>query len=689
MRVGIDTGGTFTDLVGLDTDSGKLFVSKRPSTPTQPEDAVLDVLSHSGIVMENIDLLVLGTTIGINALHQRQGARVIYLTTNGFEDVLFIQRVNRKYHYDLSWQKPDPYVKRQDCVGVAERRMKKDGTVGTVLDESHLQRLKNLLSPRLADSHNRDTAIAVNLLFSYVDADAEIQIRDFLRKHFPNVPVSLSHEVAPIWREYERGSTTIADAFVKPRMVHFIEHLDKGLKDRGLRTNWAIMKSNGGNVLASNAAAQPVQLMLSGLAGGMIAGRYFGQLLDSSNVITLDMGGTSTDVGVTIDGEFGYTTEYQVEWGIPIAAPCIDLTTIGAGGGSLARIDKGGFLRVGPRSAGAVPGPVCYDKGGIQPTVTDANLILGRLNPNYFLGGHMTLNVEKARVSLEALGKELGLDADQTALNIVELANENMANAIRLITVERGIDPREFDLVAFGGAGPAHASELADAMEIRRILIPPHPGLASAFGALLADLRVDKISTQSYRSNDLDIGTIESRFQVLVDMAMADLREEGFHAVPIVRRSISMRYMGQNYEQDVPLPSGPINAQSMDLAFETFHSQHEQFYGYRISGAVVELVHFKVTAIGPATKTELPKVSAQNNQVSKPGITQQVYFKDRGFIKCPIWRRANMGAGMLLQGPAVIEEEDSTTLLHPHQSLTVSPHGVLAITTTEQVSAKH
>ncbi|MAG37032.1 MAG: hydantoin utilization protein, partial [Dehalococcoidia bacterium] len=495
----------------------------------------------------------------------------------------------------------------------------------------------------------------------------------------PEVPVSLSHIVAPIWREYERGSTTVADAYIKPSVAAFAGSLDRGLRDRGLEATWALMKSNGGTMLPEAAPQQAVQLLLSGLAGGIIAGRYFGELVGSDKVITFDMGGTSTDVGLVIDGEYGYTTEYQVEWGMPVAAPFIDITTIGAGGGSLTWTDKGGFLKVGPQSAGADPGPACYDAGGTVATVTDANLVLGRLNPDYFLAGEMALNREKAFKAVASIGQQVDMAMEDAALAIVQLANENMANAIRLITVERGIDPRDFDLVAFGGAGPLQAVALAQAVGLQRVIVPPNAGLTSALGTLLADLRVDRSWTHAYRSNDLDVARINERFDALAASALRDLRSEGFAGTPTIARSISMRYLGQNYEQDVPVPPGPIVDETIAEVMERFHQQHEAFYGYSIAGEIMELIHFNVSAVGATPNVTLPRLPSQSAGNVAARSHREVYFPESGRIDCPIYRREDLFAGASLQGPAIIEDADSTTLLPERRRLSVTDHGSLII----------
>jgi len=674
-RVGIDTGGTFTDLVSVDSLNGRLVRSKRPSTPAYPERAVLDALDRVHPDAAGVEFLIVGSTIATNALLQRRGARVLYLTTAGFEDVLYIQRIHRKFHYDLSWRKPDPLVARRDCIGVNER-IGKDGSVVRALGASELERVRGLVGARLGET-DPPTAVAINLLFGYANPVHEEQLANALRTWFPELAVSASHRVASIWREYERGSTVVADAYVKPMIRSFVRHLDQELTERGHGGHWAVMKSNGSNALASAAVDQPVQLVLSGLAGGLVAGRHYGRQVGAGNVISLDMGGTSTDVGVITDGEIGYTTEYQIEWGIPIAAPFIDLTTIGAGGGSVAWTDKGGFPRVGPLSTGADPGPACYGRGGTEPTVTDANLVLGRLNPTYFLGGEMQLDVRPAWDAVARFGRAIGQSAEDTALSIVELANENMANAIRLLTIERGIDPRDYDLVAFGGAGPVHAVDLARAVGIGRVVVPPHPGYGSALGTLLADLRIDRIWTQAFRSTDVDWRVVDGRFAELVASSLAELRTEGFLGEPLVQRSISMRYLGQNYEQNVSVPPGPIDPDAGDAIVERFHRQHASVYGYRIDGEVVELIHFNVSVVGPTQPIEIAPLG--EFPPARPTATRTVRFRGSGPVETPLYRRGELGAGTTLVGPAIVEEEDSTTVLPPGAAFSVHPSGALVV----------
>src|SRR5215204_6442897 len=432
--VGIDTGGTFTDLVAYDFDSGTLSTSETPSVPSQPGQALLDAVQAADLAMSDIDGLVHGTTVATNALIERTGARVLLLVTAGHEDIPYIQRINRKTLYDLRWQKPKPLLtSRRDSVGVPERV----GSQGQIIRPLDVDAL--------------------------VAACREARQRpiEVVARELPGLPISVSHEVAPIWREYERTSTTVADAYLKPLMERYVGNLSSTLTEAGLTSPWTIMKSNGGAMLASGAALHPIQTAQSGPAGGMLVAAGLGTQAGLPDLLTLDMGGTSADVGIIRDGSQRHTTEYEIEWGIPAAVPLIDIRSIGAGGGSIAWIDAGGFLRVGPESAGAVPGPACYGLGGTRPTVTDANLLLGRLDPNYFLGGRMQLDPALSEKALAELAERGGMGIVDLASSIVEIANENMASAIKMVSLERGHDPRRFALFGFGGAGPLHAAAVA------------------------------------------------------------------------------------------------------------------------------------------------------------------------------------------------------------------------------------
>ncbi len=677
VRCGIDTGGTFTDLVGLDETTGDLIIAKFPSSRNVPVRSIVGVIKESGIETRNISSLVLGTTLGLNALLQRNGATLIYVTTKGFEDVLFIQRMNRRYHYSYEWVKPTPLVERRNCLGVEERTDAR-GKVLVPLGAKEMKRLAGMIAERLRQYRGQEVAIAICLLFSYLNPQHEISLKKYLESRFPDVPLSVSHEVAPIWREYERGSTTVADAYVKPILRRYVTSVRESLRSLGPQRPWTVMKSNGGQATAKAVEGQPVNILLSGLSGGIIGAKYFANLVGEANLITLDMGGTSCDVGLVQNGALSYVTNYEVEWGVPISAPFVDVISIGAGGGSIAWVDKGGFLRVGPQSAGAEPGPACYDQGGMEATVTDANLVLGRLNPEYFLGGKMKLNSTKAKSAVTQLGRRLGMDCAETGQAILDVADENMANAIRLMSVERGLDPRDFALVSFGGAGPLHTEGIAEKIGMGRIIVPLYPGLCSAFGALIADFKVDKILSQHFRSTEIKAETVERFFKKMLTAALTELRQDGFKGRPIVQRSISMRYAGQNYEHDVRVKSGPITPWTLQTIFEAFHKLHEQFYGYSISREVIELIRFNVSVIGPSKMPTLKKIPS--GRIPPPTQTRAVYFRGKGFIPCPVYSRALLLSKCELKGPAVVEEPDSTILLHPGNRLRVDSQGVITVT---------
>jgi N-methylhydantoinase A len=557
-------------------------------------------------------------------------------------------------------------------------RIDSHGRVLLPLIPEEMKRLATDIEGRLGESPTQDTAIAVCLLFSYLNPEHELALKRYLQSKFPTIPLSISHEVAPIWREYERGCTTAVDAFIKPILTRYVDGVRSSFKQLGRRVPWTIMKSNGGHATPDAVERQPVNAVLSGLSGGIIGARYFGELAGEKNLVTLDMGGTSCDVGLVRDGELSHVTNYEVEWGMPISAPFVDVSSIGAGGGSIARVDKGGFLRVGPQSAGADPGPAAYGQGGTEATVTDANLVLGRLNPDYFLGGKMKLDPAQAERAVSALGSRLGLDLPATAQAIVDVADENMANAIRVISVERGLDPRDFALVSFGGAGPLHTGGIAEKIGMSRIIVPLYPGLCSAFGTLIADFQVDKILSQHFRSDAVEASEIEKLFSKMVKSTLVELRDEGFTGKPYVQRSISMRYAGQNYEHDVRLGGGPINARRLDSTFEQFHKLHEQFYGYSISRETIELIRFNVSVVGPSKVPQLKNIA--KGTLSAAGPKRRVYFKETGYIPSLVYDRNDLPAGARLKGPAVIEEQDSTILLHPGNVLHVTNKGVITIT---------
>ncbi len=673
VHVGIDTGGTFTDLVAFDPESGELSTSKTPSVPAEPGRALTDAIGAADITPSAIASLVHGTTVGTNALIERTGARVLLLATAGHEDIPYIQRINRKSLYDLRWEKPRPLlVSRRDSLGVPER-LSAAGDVVRPLDAEAVRALCRTVKNEPIE------AVAISLLFAYVNPDHEQRVRQIVAEELPGLPISVSHEVAPIWREYERTSTTLADAYLKPLMDRYVASLDGKLRDAGLTTPWAIMKSNGGAMRAVAAADSPIQTAQSGPAGGMLVARALGVQAGLPNLLTLDMGGTSADVGMVLDGDLRHTTEYEIEWGVPAAIPLIDIKSIGAGGGSIAWIDAGGFLRVGPESARARPGPACYGLGGTRPTVTDANLVLGRLDPGYFLGGRMALRRDLAEEALASLATQAQMSIIDLASAIVEIANENMASAIKMVSLERGYDPRRFALFAFGGAGPLHAAAVARALRIPQVLIPMFPGNASALGMLLADLRVDKVWTKAFRSSRVDAELVAQQFAAIRASAEEELRSEGFTGEPDVAYAISMRYAGQNYEHHVPVSERVIDDAALRAAFATFEQIHAERYGYAIAGEEIELVAFHVTVSG---QRDTPQLRASCGTAVDPSPpSRPVHFRGLGDLPAAVYRRYDLPAGAQLEGPCVIEEPGSTTLVEPGMRVTVLPDGQLLINT--------
>lgn len=679
LSIGIDTGGTFTDLVAFDDERGDFVYGKQASTPDAPAEALAAVLNEVQAGKTPVRSMVVGTTVATNAVLQRRGTRVLFVTTAGFEDVPFIGRLDKEELYNLHWEKPDPLVLRRDCFGIPER-VTHDGSVLTPLTEEALDDLVAFVAKRR--ERNQDVAVAVCLLYSYLAPAHEERIKARLEREFPGLSVSVSHEVSPTWREYERASTTIGDAYIKPVLRGYVEGVEATLERMRVAAPVSMLKSNGGHMRIRLADEQPSQFLISGLAGGIVAARHYAGLAGVEHAFSLDMGGTSADIGTIQGGQERYLSEFEVGFGIPISVTCVDVATLGAGGGSIAWIDKGGLLQVGPRSAGAVPGPICYGLGGMEPTTTDANLALGRLNPDYFLGGQIALDAAAPLPALTAIGEALGAKtaeaAEVAAHAIVDTANENMANQIKLISVDRGLDPREFVLIPFGGAGPVHASACARLLGVAQVLIPPHPGLSSAFGALAANWRVDRVWTIFGRSSHLDVEGIAERLEMLTASAVRELQEDGFAGEPLLLRSIDMRYAGQNYEREISLPPGPFTAEAAEAMIGRFSRAHDEFYGFSLEGEPVEFVNLRVSAIGTG---ELGAVSQAPRATGtpEPWARRLVSYRDVGRVETPVYRRETIPAGFEIAGPAIIEETDSTTVVHPGDRLTVRPDGLLEL----------
>jgi N-methylhydantoinase A len=675
IRVGIDTGGTFTDLVAVDESSGDWYIAKVPSTPAEPVEALAAVLEQAQFDPADVSFIVVGTTIGINAVLTRTGARVIYLTTKGFEDIPHIQRINRKYHYDFAWRKPAPLARRRDCIGIDERTNSEGEVVSPLRPDEVLE--------LLPERGGEEVAVAVSFLFSYLNPSSELAAREAIAEADSDLPVSLSHEIAPIWREYERGTAAILDAYLKPTVGRYVSGVSTAFGEQGFGSSWSLLKSNGGHALSTEARERPAHVLLSGVAGGAIGGAFFAREHDAARSIVLDMGGTSCDVCLIVDGHPTFSSEFEIEFGLPVAVPTVSTKTIGAGGGSIGWVDPGGFLQVGPQSAGADPGPACYAKGGEEPTLTDANLALGRLNPEYFLGGALELDPEAGRAALGRLADALGGNEVEVASSMIRVANENMANAVRIVTVEEGVDPRDHALIAMGGAGPTHAAEIAEAIGIERVIVPLHPGLTSAFGALAAEVRVDEVKSVALKSTTLSLDQLERLFGDLEETAIANFEAQGSRDIePSVVRTIAMRYEGQNYEQEIPVPEGGITPETLDAILGRYHDLHEEFYGYRLDALPVELVRLTVT-VTSAEKAAIPslslKVRGQAASEEAPAArTADVHFGD-AFQKAPVVARSELVGTESQPGPLIVESMDTTVVVPPGWRVQGDDVGILEL----------
>ena len=667
--LGVDVGGTFTDFVACDRETHAVSAWKNLTVPDDPTTGILrglGTLDDLGAVRT----LRLGTTVATNALLERKGARIAYVTTAGFRDVPFLQRGNRAHHYDSSWIKPRPLVLRRDCFEVDER-VASDGRILTPLDDAAVR----ALAGRIAAA-GRIEAVAVNFLFSYLEPAHERRVRELLGDLLGDVPVSISSEVLPKWKEYERASTVLADAYIKPVVHRYLHDMQGRFRAAGIASAPVVMKSNGGEMTLAGAAAQPVHLTLSGPTGGTVAARHVAAQLGHDHVVTFDMGGTSTDCSTIVGGELSFTTSFELEFGVPIQVPMIDIRTIGAGGGSMAWIDRGGMLRVGPMSAGARPGPACYGFGGEAPTVTDANLVLGRISPRRFLGGEMALDVDAARAAVAAVGERIGLDVEQTALAILRIVNNNMVGALRTVLVERGLDPREFSLLGFGGAGPLHVADLLVEAGIPRGVVPLHPGQFSALGFTFADARVDLERTVQMTSARFEYERASALLGDLVASAVAAMRSQGYQEPVRLERALELRYLGQNYELELPYERDDFDERALAALWEAFHARHEARFGFAIPGEVIELITLKCTAIIETDKPRLAPLAQR--AAATPRERRTVWFDD-GAHDTPIYAREDLAPQQVIAGPALIEEAASVTVLRPGQTLEVAASGHLEV----------
>lgn len=672
-RIGIDSGGTFTDVCLFDDATGMVAVWKVPSTPDDPSRAIArgtqEGVERVGASPANIAYFGHGTTVGTNALIQHRGVKTGLITTEGFRDLIEIGRQKRPDLYDLQADKAPPLVTRDLRFGVAER-VRHDGAVETPLDEGAVRQAARALKAEGVK------AVAIGFLYGFVRPEHEEAAKRIVTEEFPEAFICASHEVAPEFREYERISTTVVNAYLGPVMQGYIRRLADRLKELGLKATPHLTQSNGGVIGFDMAARLPVRTVLSGPSTGVVAAQAIGAMIGIPNLITFDMGGTSSDVALLDDGEAKLASEANVH-GYPIKAPMLDIHTVGAGGGSLAAIDSGGLLKVGPRSAGADPGPVCYGRGATEPAVTDANVVLQTLNPTHLLGGRMPIDQSLSKQAIGHLAEELGLDLMATAQGIISVVTANMAKAIRVISVQRGHDPRDYALVAFGGAGPLHAARLARELDMKRIVVPRNPGIGCALGLLLTDLRANFATTRLATLSDALVPDMAEIFVALQEQADHWFAEEGVASADRrLKRTADLRYHGQNYELAIDVPDGPITSATIAALAEGFAAAHKRLYGFVAEGEAVQLVTYRVEAVGLVPKAAFRPEPDAGPDASHAIIgSREVWFPEAGgFVACPIYDRDKLKSGNRFAGPAIVEQMDSTTVLLPGMTATVEPY---------------
>ena len=688
-RIGVDIGGTFTDIVLLGSD-GTIHTKKISSSVGNYASAIVEglaeVFDETGLDGGMIEEILHGTTVAGNAILEHKGARVGLITTAGFRDVLEIRTLRMPRLYDMGWVKPPPLVERY-LRKVVDERIDAHGAVERALDREDAARAVDAL---LAEGVE---AIAVCLLNSFTNPAHELMIGQIIRQKAPALPMSISCEVLPEIKEYERTSTTVVNAYVMPIVARYLQALRKGLDAAGIPARLLLMQSNGGLTTDTAAAARPMNIIESGPAGGVVGAQAVARAMHLAKIITFDMGGTTAKASMVEDGEVTRASEYSVGAGIMIGSrlltgagymlkvPAIDLAEVGAGGGSHVWIDAGGALQIGPHSAGALPGPVCYDKGGITPTVTDANVLLGYINPHHLVGGALQLNADKARhVFSRDIAAPLGMTLEQAAYGAHQIAASNMIRAIKAVSTERGRDPRQFTLFAFGGNGPLFACGMASALGMRRVVAPPSAGLFSSFGLLYADIAHHYARTFRRLLRSADLQQIQLAWDALADQAMSQLAAEGFTGNGAqLRRSADLHYQGQSYELNVPVPEGRIDQLMVAQLEEAFGREHERTYGHRAGASEpVELVSIRVVGEGLREGAGVPQGVRSSRAEPAPSAPRRAYFgADTGWLETPVLRRSDLA--MPRSGPLIIEEYDATCVIPPQARVSLDQGGNIVI----------
>ena len=678
----LDIGGTFTDLVVFDNVTGELRHSKVPTTPSDLVAGIANSLKKAQLEMKSCGSFVHGSTVAINVVIEKKGAKTALVTTKGFRDAYLIDRGNRPQAYDIFFKRPEPLLPR-GMIFEADERILVTGDVMKPLSDEEAQRVADRVAATDAE------AVAVCFLHSYINRSHEAKMGKVLAKTTPSAYISLSHEILMEYREYERTSTTVVNSYIGPRVKRYLSELEELLNSQGFLGQLLIMTSSGGVMSVQSAVRRPVAVIESGPVGGVIASSDVGRKLGHRNLIAFDMGGTTAKASLIKDNEPTIVEGYYVGGptggyvgGRPVMLPVVDVVEVGAGGGTIAWIDEVGALKVGPRSAGAEPGPVCYPQGGTEPTITDANVVLGRINPARFLGGEMPLNIQKAKAAIEEqIASKLGLSTMEAAFGIVRIAVATMSNAIRGVSVEKGYDPRDFALVTFGGGGPLHATDVARELTIPRVIVPLLPAHFSAVGMLLADLRHDYVRTYYKLLTNSDFSEIKQAKEEMASEGRTTLLSEGAELQKIrVQTYFDLRYKGQEFYISTPVPDDKISSNAKEWIRSEFDALHDRLYGHEAPQEPVELVNIRVVAHAAREKFDI-SVSREITPRKAARVYRDAYLESPNEItRCEIYERETLPSGFVVNGPAIIEEYASTTVLHEGDSATVSDSGELVIT---------
>ena len=687
LRLATDVGGTFTDLVFYEVDpktglAGAFQTEKVHTTPPDFETGVMQSIAKAEISMDEVSFFAHGSTVVINALTERKGAKTALITTAGFRDILEIARGNRPDFFNMRYTKPEAFVPRylrREVPG----RMTYKGEEVTSLDLAGL--------PAILDGFKTEgvDAIAVCLLHSYANPAHENATLAAIREYWPEIATVASHQISREWREYERSSTTVLSAYVQPVARQYLANMDTQLRQDGFGGAFYVMQSNGGIDTFERTRETPITMVESGPASGVLGAAALGEQIGEANILALDIGGTTAKCSLIKDGRVDVTSQYMIEKsglsaGYPIMTPVVDIVEIGNGGGSIAWVDPDGKMHVGPQSAGARPGPVAYGQGGTEPTTTDANLMLARIDPNYFVGGEITADMKAVGSSFEALGGKLGLEPVEAARGVVRIANHNMINALKLVSINRGHDPRDFAMIAFGGGGAMHATALAAELGVPKVIIPANSAVFSAWGMLMSDLRRDYARTKPTPVTPETAGDISATFAEMEAEAHAAYAEEGIELETIYfERALDMRYEGQEHTVRIPVQAGDLSAKDIEALIAKFHDDYEREYTYRLDTGV-DLVSFRLTGFSRIARPDVSEIAAQGDLSHAIKGKRMVDFDLDGSHEATIYDRDALGAGAQFAGPAIVEEAGTTTVIFPNQSVEVDAYGHLHITIAQQ-----